>query len=59
MAAFTALLAKIDERGTKLDQVDHAIADLRSLAPPRKQKRSARQLPLPLPKQSKKLRFRT
>jgi hypothetical protein len=56
MGAFTDLLAKLDERCTRLDQVVEAIADLRRLCPPRKQKRSIRQLRLPLPGRSKKLR---
>ena len=46
MGAFTDLLAKLDERCTRLDQIVEAIADIRRLYPPRKQ-RSARQLRLP------------
>jgi hypothetical protein len=55
MVDFRGLLAKIDERITRLDQVDQAIADIRRLCPPRKHKRSARQLRLPLPTRNKKL----
>jgi hypothetical protein len=47
MGAFTDLLAKLDERCTRLDQIIEAIADIRRLLPPRNQKRSARQLQLP------------
>ncbi len=55
MGTFTDLLAKLDERCTRLDQIIEAIADIRRLYPPRKQKRSA-QLRLPFPGRTKKLR---
>ena len=48
MGAFTDLLAKIDERGARLDQVDQAIAEIRRQCLERKPKRSVRQLRLPL-----------
>jgi hypothetical protein len=57
MGAFTHLLAKLDERCTRLDQIVEAIADIRRLCPPRKQ-RSARQLRLPF-LGTKKLRRKT
>jgi hypothetical protein len=55
MGTLTDLLAKLDERCTRLDQIVEAIADIRRLCPPRKQKRSMRQLRLPFPGRSKKL----
>ena len=48
MADVTDLVAKIEERGTRLDQVDQAIAEIRKLLPPRERKRWPRQLRLPL-----------
>ena len=48
MADVTDLVAKIDERGTRLDQVDQAIAGIRKLLPPTKRRRWPRQLRLPL-----------
>jgi hypothetical protein len=57
MIGLTDVLAKIAERGTKLDQIDQAIADIRKLCHSRKRNRSTRQLRLPLvPKPSKKLK---
>jgi hypothetical protein len=56
MGAFTDLLAKLDERCTRLDQIVEAIADIRRLCPPRKEKRSARQLRLPFVGRNTKLR---
>jgi hypothetical protein len=35
MGAFTDLLAKLDERCTRLDQILEAIADIRRRCPPR------------------------
>jgi len=58
MGAFTDLLAKLDERCTRLDQIVEAIADIRRLYPPRKQ-RSARQLRLPFFGRTKRLRRKT
>jgi len=55
MAAFTDLLAKLDERCTRLDQIVETIVDIRRLCSPRKQRRSA-QLQLPFPGRRKKLR---
>lgn len=54
MRPLTDLLAKLDERCTRLDQIVEAIADIRRLCPPRKQKRSARQLRLPFLGRTKK-----
>jgi len=49
MVDFTELLAKLDERSSRLYRVDQAIADIRRLCrAARKPKRSARQLRLPL-----------
>ena len=56
MIALTDLLAKIDERRIRLDQVDQAIADIRTLCPPTKRKRSGRQLRLPFAERTKKPR---
>lgn len=54
MGAFTELLAKLDERCTRLDQIIEAIADIRRPFQPTKQKRSTRQLRLPFPNRTKK-----
>jgi hypothetical protein len=54
MGAFTDLLAKLDERCTRLDQIVEALADIRRVFPPRKRKRSA-QLRLPFSGGTKKL----
>lgn len=55
MGAITDLLAKLDERCTRLDQIVEAIADIRRMCPPRKQ-RSTRQLRLPFLGRTKKQR---
>jgi hypothetical protein len=56
MANVTDLAAKINERRRRLDQVDQAIAEIRRLLTPRKQKRGPRQLRLPLAEPAKGLR---
>jgi len=48
MADITDLVAQIEERRARLDRVDQAIADVRRLFAPTKQKRRQRQLRLPL-----------
>jgi len=48
MANVTDLVAQIEERRARLDQVDQAIAEIRRLFAPTKQKRRQRQLRLPL-----------
>jgi hypothetical protein len=56
MADVTDLAAKIEERRSRLDQVDRALAEMRKLLTPRKQKRGPRQLRLPLAEPEKRLR---
>ena len=48
MPDVTDLVAQIEERRARLDQVDQAIAEIRRLFAPTKQKRRQRQLRLPL-----------
>jgi len=48
MTDVTDLVAQIEERRARLDQVDQAIAEIRRLFAPTKQKRRQRQLRLPL-----------
>lgn len=54
MALVIDLTVTLEERRRMLDQVDQAIADIRKLLPPRKQKRRQRQLRLPLAEPGKK-----
>lgn len=54
MALVIDLTVTLEERRRMLDQVDQAIADIRKLLPPRKQKRRQRQLRLPLAEAGKK-----
>jgi hypothetical protein len=54
MSALTDLLAKLDERCTRLDQIIEAIADIRRSFQPTKEKRSVRQLRLPFSSRTKK-----
>lgn len=54
MAHVIDLTVTLEERRRMLDQVDQAIADIRKLLPPRKQKRRQRQLRLPLAEVGKK-----
>ena len=56
MADVTDLVAQIDARRARLDQVDQAIAEIRRLFAPTKQKRRPRQLRLPLAEPRKKAR---
>jgi len=56
MADVTDLVAEIEERRARLDQVDQAIAAIRRLFAPMKQKRRRRQLRLPLGEPRKKAR---
>ena len=56
MADVTDLVAQIEERRARLDQVDQAIAEIRRLFAPTKQKRRRRQLRLPLAEPEKKAR---
>ena len=58
MGALTDLLAKLDERCTRLDQIIEAIADIRRLCPPRKQTPST-QLRFPFPGRAKKPKRKT
>ena len=58
MADVTDLVAEIEERRARLDQVDQAIAAIRRLFAPMKQKRRRRQLRLPLGEPRKKARAR-
>jgi len=55
MANVTDLVAQIEERRARLDQVDQAIAAIRRLFAPTKQKRRRRQLRLPLAEPRKRL----
>jgi hypothetical protein len=50
MTDVTDLVAQIEERRARLDQVDQAIAEIRRLFAPTKRKRRRRQLRLPLPR---------
>jgi len=52
------LTVTLEERRRMLDQVDQAIADIRRLLPPRKQKRRHRQLQLPLAEPRQKAQAR-
>jgi hypothetical protein len=52
------LTVTLEERRRMLDQVDQAIADIRGLLPPRKQKRRHRQLRLPLAEPRQKAQAR-
>ena len=54
MADVTGLVVQIEERRARLDQVDQAIAEIRRLFAPTKQKRRRRQLRLPLAEPEKK-----
>jgi hypothetical protein len=54
MAVVIDLTVMLEERRRVLDQVDQAIADIRRLLPPRKQKLRQRQLRLPLAEVRKK-----
>ena len=56
MADVTDLVAQIEERRARLDQVDQAIAEIRRLLVPTKQKRRRRQLRLPFAEPRKKAR---
>jgi len=56
MADVTDLVAQIEERRARLDQVDQAIAEIRRLFAPTKRKRRRRQLRLPLAEPRKKAR---
>ena len=56
MADVADLVAQIEERHAGLDQVDQAIAEIRRLFAPMKQKRRRRQLRLPLAEPRKKAR---
>jgi hypothetical protein len=56
MADVTDLVVQIEERRARLDQVDQAIAEIRRLFAPTKQKRRRRQLRLPLAEPGKKAR---
>jgi len=56
MADVNDLVAQIEERRARLDRVDQAIADIRRLFAPLKQKRRRRQLRLPLAEPRKKAR---
>ena len=58
MALVIDLTAMLDERRRILDQVDQAVADIRRLFAPLKQKRRRRQLRLPLAEPRKKARTR-
>ena len=58
MANVTDLVAQIDARRARLDQVDQAIAEIRRLFAPTKQKRRRRQLRLPLAEPRKTARVR-
>ena len=58
MADVTDLVAQIEERRARLDQVDQAIAEIRRLFAPTKQKRRRRQLRLPLAEPRKTARVR-
>ena len=58
MAVVIDLTVTLEERRRMLDQVDQAIADIRRLLPPRKQKRRQRQLRLPLAEPRKKAQAR-
>ncbi len=54
MAVVIDLTVTLEERRRILDQVDQAIANIRSLLPATKQKRRQRQLRLPLAEPKKK-----
>jgi hypothetical protein len=54
MAVVIDLTEMLEVRRRMLDQVDQAIADIRKLLPPRKQKRRQRQLRLPFAEPRKK-----
>ena len=54
MALIIDLAETLEKRRRVLDQVDQAIADIRRLFPPKKQKRRPRQLRLPLAERAKK-----
>ena len=56
MALVTDLAPMLEERCRVLDQVDQAIADIRRLFVPMKQKRRRRQLRLPFVERRKKAR---
>ena len=56
MADVTDLVAQIEERRARLDQVDQVIAEIRRLFAPTKRKRRRRQLRLPLAEPRKKAR---
>jgi len=56
MTDVTDLVAQIEERRARLDQVDQAIAEIRRLFAPTKRKRRRRQLRLPLAEPRKKAR---
>ena len=58
MAVVIDLTVMLEERRRVLDQLDQAIADIRRLLPPRKQKRRQRQLRLPLEEVRKKAQAR-
>ena len=58
MADVNDLVAQIEERRARLDRVDQAIADIRRLFAPLKQKRARRQLRLPFAEPRKKARTR-
>jgi len=58
MADVTDLAVRIEERRARLDQVDQAIAEIRRLFAPTKQKRRRRQLRPPFAKPRKKARVR-
>jgi len=56
MTDVTDLVVQIEQRRARLDQVDQAIAEIRRLFAPTKQKRRRRQLRLPLAEPRKKAR---
>jgi len=58
MADVTDLAVRIEERRARLDQVDQAIAEIRRLFAPTKQKRRRRQFRPPFAKPRKKARVR-
>ena len=58
MTVVIDLTVLLEERSRMLDQLDQAIADIRRLLPPRKQKRRQRQLRLPLEEVRKKAQAR-
>jgi hypothetical protein len=58
MADVPDWVVQIEERRARLDQVDQAIAEIRRLFAPTKQKRRRRQLRLPFAEPRKKARVR-